>query len=101
MIGSLALGRLQGDLGLEGRRVVASWSSWHGLSSSSVGCRGAVSPIGPSDFARPLLLRVVDRAGATLWEVGFAKRLVTVDVVGDELVCAAGVVMVFSGQGGT
>lgn len=40
-------------------------------------------------------LRVVDRAGATLWEVDFAKQLVAVDVVDDELVCAAGAVMVF------
>ena len=44
-------------------------------------------------------LRVVDRAGATLWEVDFAKRLVAVDVVGDELVCAAGAIMVFGRQG--
>jgi hypothetical protein len=44
-------------------------------------------------------LRVVDRAGATLWDVDFAKRLVAVDVVGDELVCAAGAVMVFAPAG--
>ena len=44
-------------------------------------------------------LRVVDRAGATLWDVDFAKRLVAVEVVGDELICAAGALMVFSGQG--
>ena len=46
-------------------------------------------------------LRVVDRAGATLWDVDFAKRLVTVDVVGDELVCAAGALMVFRREGVT
>ncbi len=40
-------------------------------------------------------LRVVDRAGATIWDVDFAKKLVAVDVVGDEIICAAGAVMVF------
>jgi hypothetical protein len=41
-------------------------------------------------------MRVVDRGGATLWEVDFAKRLVTVEAVGDELCCAAGAVMMFA-----
>jgi hypothetical protein len=40
-------------------------------------------------------LRVVDRSGATLWDVEFAKRLVAVEVEGSELVCAAGAVSVF------
>ncbi|MBN2565986.1 MAG: J domain-containing protein [Candidatus Eisenbacteria bacterium] len=40
-------------------------------------------------------LRVVDRSGATVWDVEFAKRLVGVEVLDGELVCAAGAVMVF------
>ena len=70
----LALDRLQGDLGLEGGRVVASWASWHGLSSSSVGCRGAVSPIGLSDFARPLLNEPARSNGATRPSSGGKRR---------------------------
>jgi hypothetical protein len=40
-------------------------------------------------------LQVVERSGAVAWEVEFAKRLVTAEVVGDALVCAAGALMAF------
>lgn len=74
-----------------------------GEPASSTAMEGA--PSGMVPFAdnvvvwRDSNLRVVDRAGTTLWDVDFAKRLVAVEVVGDELICAAGALMVFSGQG--
>lgn len=74
-----------------------------GHPASSVEMEAAPSGMVPLDedlvVWRENNLRVVDRSGATLWDVDFAKRLVAIDVVGHELVCAAGAVMVFAKTG--
>jgi tetratricopeptide (TPR) repeat protein len=44
-------------------------------------------------------LQVVERSGAVAWEVEFAKAIATAEVVGDELICAAGALMAFGRSG--